>query len=271
MCFFAFFLTADDHHLELLNYSSSLFLSFFCHQVASLLIPCFFQVRRDAFEFRRDVIVGSENQTTGATLGEGLLRWLEQRVKKRSVQEEKLTRKLREIKRKEAKKRQAAAEEDAYGGLADVQSIDIHQLQIENEQFAQKVEQSKADIAAKKRKCSIKLQTQAMVKKELQRCIEEGERLVAALNSRKLALEKIKKEVEQVAKKDKKLKITLVKSAEWIAAAASAAAASFAAAIAAVATIASTAAIAANGTIAAVANAAAAICAAAVAAAPVDL
>ncbi|KAL8443746.1 hypothetical protein Emag_005830 [Eimeria magna] len=111
------------------------------------------EVRRDAFDFRRDVIVASEDQTTGATIGEGLLRWLEQRVKKRTVQEEKLVRCLRDTKRREARRRRAEEAGGGCGGLADIQSIDIHQLQIENEQFARKVEQSKSDIAAKKRKC----------------------------------------------------------------------------------------------------------------------
>ena len=109
------------------------------------------QVRRDAFEFRRDVIVGAEDPLTGLTVGEALLRWLEGRIRKRERQEEKLKAKVQAI--KQGSVRAESGKMWVGTGSHELQYIDLHQLEIENEQFACKVEESKADIAAKKRRC----------------------------------------------------------------------------------------------------------------------
>lgn len=109
------------------------------------------QVRRDAFEFRRDVIVGAEDPLTGSTVGEALLRWLEDRVSKRERQEEKLKAKVHELKHGAVRSGSGTARAGTCSG--ELQYIDLHQLEIENEQFASKVEDAKADIAAKKRRC----------------------------------------------------------------------------------------------------------------------
>ncbi|XP_026193860.1 coiled-coil domain-containing protein 113 [Cyclospora cayetanensis] len=156
------------------------------------------EVRRDALEFRRDVIVGAEDPLSGLTLGEALLRWLEMRIRKRDAQEEKLKAKLRAAKQSALK--QAAAAKRPGSGANDLQYIDMHQLEIENEQFAGKVEASKTDVAIKKRKCASILQAQTVLKEQLARSLAEGANLAAGLTSRRAALERTKREAEQISK-----------------------------------------------------------------------
>ncbi|OEH76164.1 hypothetical protein cyc_04418 [Cyclospora cayetanensis] len=166
------------------------------------------EVRRDALEFRRDVIVGAEDPLSGLTLGEALLRWLEMRIRKRDAQEEKLKAKLRAAKQSALK--QAAAAKRPGSGANDLQYIDMHQLEIENEQFAGKVEASKTDVAIKKRKCASILQAQTVLKEQLARSLAEGANLAAGLTSRRAALERTKREAEQISKETDALLVLLV-------------------------------------------------------------
>lgn len=156
-------------------------------------------MRRDAFEFRRAVVLGGEDVETGGTKGEVLLQHLQHRIKKRQQQQQLLQHKISKLKKQHRQQMGVFRSSSSSSSAEGLQRIDFDQLQIENEQFAAQVESSKADIANKKKKCSVLLQAQAVLKEQLSRCLEEGLALEASLNSRKAALEKTKRETEETA------------------------------------------------------------------------
>lgn len=111
------------------------------------------QVRRDAFEFRRAVVLGGEDVETGGTKGEVLLQHLQHRIKKRQQQQQLLQHKISKLKKQHRQQMGVFRSSSSSSSAEGLQRIDFDQLQIENEQFAAQVESSKADIANKKKKC----------------------------------------------------------------------------------------------------------------------
>ncbi|KAL8440212.1 hypothetical protein Efla_000338 [Eimeria flavescens] len=129
------------------------------------------EVRREAFEFRREVIVRGEDAVSGSTIGEVLLRWLQQRQAKSSSQEEKTKRRLLKNKQEAAKQRVAVANRC---------STAFNELHI--------------------------LQGQANLKEQLLRCSEETDKMKNALANRQAELDRTKREALLVAREKEAIK-----------------------------------------------------------------
>ncbi|PFH32498.1 hypothetical protein BESB_018160 [Besnoitia besnoiti] len=82
----------------------------------------------------------------------------------------------------------------------DLHYIDFHQLQIENEQFAEKIAEANREVLHQKRNCAKTLQTQAQMKQALQAAVEEAKRLEAQIQDRTALLRKAKLDVQKAVK-----------------------------------------------------------------------
>merc|ERR1711998_548768 len=89
------------------------------------------ELKKDAYEFKRDIVVGAENMRTGKTMAEKVQKYMEDKLKNRDSMIDKLKLKNVTIKAQIQKKEE----------MGDVlHYIDFHQLQIENKQYMAKIE-----------------------------------------------------------------------------------------------------------------------------------
>ncbi|EPR57491.1 putative flagellar associated protein [Toxoplasma gondii TgCatPRC2] len=82
----------------------------------------------------------------------------------------------------------------------DLHYIDFHQLQIENEQFAAKIEEANREVLRQKSICAKTLQSQVQMKQALLACGEEAKRLTTQIEERKALLRKAKWDVQKAVK-----------------------------------------------------------------------
>ena len=96
------------------------------------------ELKREAYEFKRDVVVGAENPRTGQIMAEKVVKYFEDELKSKDVIIEKLKLKNNNLKSQAYKiEQQLSAKDDTSDSL---HYIDFHQLQIENKQFLSKIE-----------------------------------------------------------------------------------------------------------------------------------
>jgi len=110
------------------------------------------EVRRDAYEFRRTIVIGAENIRTGKITAEKLLKYLEDKLTAKDTLINKLLLKNNAL--KTSLKKKEKEEEDAGGkkkGSLDLHFIDYHQLQIENARFVTQIESENAQLMELKR------------------------------------------------------------------------------------------------------------------------
>merc|ERR1719502_1998692 len=101
------------------------------------------EVKRDAYEFRRDIVVGAENPRTGKTMAEKVLKYMEDKLTQKDSLINKLLMKnqAHKIAIKQADKQLRAKQETGD----ELQYIDFHQLQIENQQFVIRIEEANTE------------------------------------------------------------------------------------------------------------------------------
>eukprot|EP00392_Amoebophrya_sp_AT5.2_P009920 g9951.t1 len=107
------------------------------------------EVKRDAYEFRRDIVLGAENPRTGKTMAEKVLKYLEDKLTGKDMLINKLLMKNQATKAA-IKKAETSLKSKEEGG-DDLQYIDFHQLQIENQQFVLRIEETNHELIQLKR------------------------------------------------------------------------------------------------------------------------
>merc|ERR1719356_351714 len=108
------------------------------------------EVKRDAYEFRRDIVVGAENPRTGKTMAEKVLKYMEDKLTQKDMLINKLLMKNQAykiaIKKADTQLRSKLETGD------ELQYIDFHQLQIENQQFVLRIEEASTELLDLKRR-----------------------------------------------------------------------------------------------------------------------
>eukprot|EP00388_Colpodella_angusta_P043244 GDKK01058910.1.p1 GENE.GDKK01058910.1~~GDKK01058910.1.p1 ORF type:complete len:303 (-),score=89.99 GDKK01058910.1:14-922(-) len=146
------------------------------------------ELKREAYELRRDVVVAAENTRTGKTMAEPLLRWLEEKLTKKDALASKLLMKNHSLKAAIRKVRQQLRAKDDSG--EDLAYIDFHQMQIENQQYVAKIEETTAELIELKRTATVTASRLARLKKSLgeQEALSEELKRQHAEKGQKLAV-----------------------------------------------------------------------------------
>merc|ERR1719281_927110 len=169
------------------------------------------EVKRDAYEFRRDIVVGAENIRTGATMAENVLKYLEDKLTQKDMLINKLLMKNQAYKTaiKKAEKQLKSKQETGD----DLQYIDFHQLQIENQQFVHRIEEANQELLDLKRRSGRTVKILNGMKKRLSSLSNEAKFLEDEIKERKAMLAKtehdivkIVEEKEAARKEHKKLR-----------------------------------------------------------------
>merc|ERR1719510_2150243 len=169
------------------------------------------EVKRDAYEFRRDIVVGAENPRTGKTMAEKVLKYMEDKLTQKDMLINKLLMKNQayKISIKKADKQLKSKQETGD----DLQYIDFHQLQIENQQFVKRIDEATQELIDLKRKSGRTVKNLNAMKKKLGSLTTEAKFLEDEIKERKAMLDKTEKdkvkvldEKEAARKEHKKLR-----------------------------------------------------------------
>lgn len=101
-------------------------------------------------ELRRDVLLGSEDAATGLTVGEGLISWLQNLAQRKRRQQVRVLEQIQRMRRTLASVEAAREAADSAGAL---QQIDVHQLEVENEEFSARVKETAKEVSRQKKRC----------------------------------------------------------------------------------------------------------------------
>ncbi|CAM9206418.1 unnamed protein product [Discosporangium mesarthrocarpum] len=160
------------------------------------------ELKKEAYEFKRDIVVGAENMRTGKTMAEKVVRYMEDKLRQRDAVTEKLRLKNATLKSQIQKVESQLRQKDDMGDA--LHYIDFHQLQIENKQYVSRIEE-RNDELLKASKKSLKMTTgktvQALnsLKNQLNQLLTESEWLTKEIRARTETLGKMKEENKSVA------------------------------------------------------------------------
>lgn len=188
------------------------------------------EMRKEAYEFKRDIVVGGANAQTGHIMAEKVIRYFQEKKKQKIGLLEKIKVKNNVLKVQRAKMDQQVRQKKEQG--ESLCSIDFHQLQIKNRQFEDNKKACDDELINLKKTTSKTVQTLNKQKRRLSELTGIQERLIGNIEHRlqvlrrlepaarrdaiaegliktsekQTELGKVEKEVERERKKNKKFK-----------------------------------------------------------------
>ncbi|CAG9316846.1 unnamed protein product [Blepharisma stoltei] len=170
------------------------------------------EIKREAHEFKRDIVLGSENSRTGKIVAERLIKYIEEKLRQKDMliekfqlQNQQLDRNIKKEKAKIAKKEQASD---------DLQFIDFHQLQIENKKLVRDIDDRNKQLLSLKvtsGKCTLRLtnvkETLQREEKKLEMLKQEITDADSQIKVNTKSIQKVKKTVKFIGEKQRKLQL----------------------------------------------------------------
>jgi chromosome segregation ATPase len=160
------------------------------------------ELKRDAYEFKRDVVIGAENARTGKIMAERVTKYFEDKLRQVDGVIEKLRLKNSTLKSQITKVESQLAQKEEVGDV--LHYIDFHQLQIENKQYVATIEERNDELLQVKLLTGKTIQVLNEFKKRLSEKLEEETWLKNEVSSKRALLSKLFKEEERV---DKELRV----------------------------------------------------------------
>jgi len=154
------------------------------------------EVKRDAYEFRRDIVVGAENPRTGKTMAEKVLKYMEDKLTQKDMLINKLLMKNQAYK-SAIKKADSQLKSKSETG-DNLQYIDFHQLKIENQQFVHRIEEANQELLVLKRRSGRTVKILNNMKKRLSGLTAEAKFLEDEIKERKAMLAKTEHDIVKV-------------------------------------------------------------------------
>jgi hypothetical protein len=149
-------------------------------------------LKKDAYEFKRDIVVGAENFRTGKTMAEKVVRYMEEKLRQKDAAVEKLKLKNQTLKTQLAKVDTQLRQKEEMGDV--LHYIDFHQLQIENKQYVAKIEERNQELLKLKMTTGSTVQVLNQLKKQLGDIISESDWLRKEIGARSDMLKRIKRD-----------------------------------------------------------------------------
>ena len=142
------------------------------------------EIKREAYEFKRDIVIGSENTKTGKVIAERLIKYMEEKIKLKDTVIKKFEMRNQQLKL-HINKANAQIKQKAEAG-DDLKFIDFHQLQIENKKHVNEIDDRN------KKMISLKATTTNIV--------EKLNKIKGTLHGKEEALNKINDDIENSKK-----------------------------------------------------------------------
>jgi len=152
-------------------------------------------IKREAFDFKRDVVVGAENEQTGKIVAEKLIKYQNKKLEEKKAMISKLHEKNLNLCKQYLKvKDELDKKVDTGDGL---KFIDFHQLEIENQKHMKEIdEENKTLLRLKNESGHINTMLKS-IKDELERKEKELREKIEDIASKNRNIENAKKEEEE--------------------------------------------------------------------------
>lgn len=154
------------------------------------------EIKKDAYEFKRDVVIGAENARTGKTVAEKVVRHMDEKIRAKGSMIEKLRLKNAQLKAQVAKLESQLQQKEDMGEV--LHAIDFDQLKIENQQYLEKIEDRNNELLRLKLTTGNTIQVLNEIKHKLGVLNEESVFLKSETAHRREALAKINEEIKRV-------------------------------------------------------------------------
>ena len=160
------------------------------------------ELKRDAYEFKRDVVIGAENARTGKIMAERVTKYFEDKLKQVDGIIEKLRLKNSTLKSQITKIEAQLIQKEEVGDV--LHYIDFHQLQIENKQYVAKIEERNDELLSVKLLTGKTIQVLNDYKRRLSEKLDEEAWLKSEVSGKRTLLSKLDREEDRV---DKELRV----------------------------------------------------------------
>jgi len=154
------------------------------------------EIKKDAYEFKRDIVTGAENFRTGKTVAEKAVRYMEEKLRAKGAMAEKLRLKNTTLKSTIQKMEGQLQQKEDMGEVLHV--IDFDQLKIENQQYLEKIEERNNELLRLKLTTGNTVQVLNTLKHKLNNLTAESAWLKRETSQRKETLAKISEEISRV-------------------------------------------------------------------------
>lgn len=154
------------------------------------------EMKKESYEFERDIVKGSLNHRTNKVIAEKALRYFDDKLRARDTLIEKLRLKNSTLKVQKKKLMLQLKQKEEMGEV--LHEVDFNQLKIENQQYLEKIDERNQDLLRLKFMSTNTLQVQNSYKKKLTTMTKESERLQSEITLREDLQSRIKSETEVV-------------------------------------------------------------------------
>jgi chromosome segregation ATPase len=154
------------------------------------------EIKKENFEFKRDIVVGAENPRTGLPMAEKVAKYMDDLVRRKDAVVEKTKMKNASLDQQIRKVEVSLRQKDEGG--ESLHAIDFHQLEIENKQYLEKIEDRNQELLRLKLTTGSTVQMLTSLKKKLAALTSEQEWLKREIMHRDAALTRLSDEVERV-------------------------------------------------------------------------
>lgn len=153
------------------------------------------EIKKDAYEFKRDVVIGAENARTGKTVAEKVVRHMDDKIRSKGSVIEKLRLKNAQLKAQVSKLESQLQQKEDMGEV--LHAIDFDQLKIENQQYLEKIEDRNNELLRLKLTTGNTIQVLNDIKHKLGLLNEESEQLKSETASRREMLARMGEETKR--------------------------------------------------------------------------
>jgi len=154
------------------------------------------EIKKDVFAFRRDIVVGAENAATGKTAAEKVIRYMEERVRDKDNQVNKLHDKNAHLRNELKRMKVQLSQKEEMGET--LHTIDFDQLTIENQQFKEKIDERNRDLLKLKLTTGSTVTSLNNLKKQLNSLLTESDFLRAEITKQKQECTRLDRDIEKV-------------------------------------------------------------------------
>lgn len=149
-------------------------------------------LKREAYEFKRDVVIAGENPRTGKIMVEKVTRYFEDAQRNRDAMLDKLRLKIGSLRAQQSKLESSLHQKEEVGDV--LHYIDFHQLQIENKQYLAKIEEKNAELLRLKISTGHTIQVLNAMKAQLSDVGKHTNRLRGDIKTRTVLLRRLRKD-----------------------------------------------------------------------------
>lgn len=154
------------------------------------------EMKKESYEFERDILKGSVNHRTNKVIAEKCLRYFDDKLRARDTLIEKLRLKNSTLKVQKKKLLLQLKQKEEMGEV--LHEVDFNQLKIENQQYLEKIDERNQDLLRLKFMSTNTLQVQNSYKKKLHTMTKDSERLQSEISLREDLETRIQSETEVV-------------------------------------------------------------------------